>query len=135
MLRSWYISADLYIEITTWEELTVCFAHTFYLVDTNLDVHNMLQLIRDVVLNIVPTVYPMNPHAHCHMQSMMECYNVSSGPKDNDELWNINIPETEGSMYVASPDIMTNPMNQPLNIRKVNIGTEENPKFVSVEDY
>ena len=26
-------------------------------------------------------------------------------------------------------------MNQPLNIRKVNYGTEENPKFASVGDY
>ena len=26
-------------------------------------------------------------------------------------------------------------MSQPLKIRKVNIGTEENPKFVSVGDY
>ena len=27
------------------------------------------------------------------------------------------------------------PMNQPLKISKFNIGTEENPKFVSVGDY
>ena len=26
-------------------------------------------------------------------------------------------------------------MNQPLKIRKVNIGTEENPKFANVGDY
>ena len=66
---------------------------------------------------------------------MMECYNVSSGPKDDDELQNITIPETEGSRDVATPDILTDPMNQPLNIRKVNIGTEENPNFENVRDY
>ena len=27
------------------------------------------------------------------------------------------------------------PMNQPLKIRKVNIGMEENPKFVNVRNY
>ena len=38
-------------------------------------------------------------------------------------------------MDVAAPDIPTNPMNQPLKIRQVNIGTKENPKFASVGDY
>ena len=80
--------------MTTWKELTVFFSHTFYFAYTNPDVHNALQLIHDVVLNIVPVAYPMDPYAHCHMQSMMEFYNVSGGPEDDDELHNINIPET-----------------------------------------
>ena len=33
------------------------------------------------------------------------------------------------------PNVPTNPMSQPLKIRKVNIGTEESPKFTSVGDY
>ena len=33
------------------------------------------------------------------------------------------------------PDIPTDPMNQPLKIRIVNIGTKENKKFASVGDY
>ena len=41
----------------------------------------------------------------------------------------------EGSRDVTSPDIPTNPKNQPLNIRKFNIGMEENPKFASSRDY
>ena len=65
----------------------------------------------------------------------MECYNVSGDLEDDDELQNINIPETEGSRDVAAPDVPTDPMSQPLNIRKVNIGTEENSKFASVGDY
>ena len=59
----------------------------------------------------------------------MECYNVSGELEDDDDLQNINILETEGSRDVAAPDI------QPLKIKKVNIGTEENPKFASVGDY
>ena len=45
------------------------------------------------------------------MQSMMECYNVTGGPKDDDDLWNINILEIEGSQDVAAPDVLTDPMN------------------------
>ena len=65
---------------------------------------------------------------------MMECYNVSGEPAYDDELHNINIPKIEESRDVAALYILTNPMNQPLKIRKVNIGMEENPKFASVGD-
>ena len=118
-----------------WEELIFFFAQTFSFTDTNLDVKNTLHIIRDVVLKVVPVAYPVNPHAHCHLQSMMECYNVSGEPQDDDELWNINIPEIEGSRDVAMPDVPTGPMSHSLKIRKVNIGTKENPKFSSVWDY
>ena len=69
------------------------------------------------------------------MKLMMEYYNMSGEPKDDDELWNINILETEGSQDVTTPDVSTDPMTQPLKIKKVNIGTKENPKFASVGDY
>ena len=48
---------------------------------------------------------------------------------------NINILEIEGSQDVKTPDIPTDPMNQPLKIGKVNIGMEENPNSVNVGDY
>ena len=66
---------------------------------------------------------------------MMECYNVSDEPEDDDELQNINILDTRGNRDVAAQDIPTDPMHRPLNIRNVNIGMEENPKFASVGDY
>ena len=60
---------------------------------------------------------------------------MSSEPEDDDELWNINMLETKGSRDVVAPDVPTDPMSQPLKIRKVNIGIEENPKFARVGDY
>ena len=65
----------------------------------------------------------------------MTCYNLFGEPEDDDELRNVNIPESEGSRNVAAPDILTDSMNQPLNIWKVNIGSTENPKFANVGDY
>ena len=69
------------------------------------------------------------------MKSIMECYKISSEPEDDDKLRNITIPELEGSRNVAAIDIPTDPMSQPLKIRKVNIGTKENPKFANIGDY
>ena len=60
---------------------------------------------------------------------------MSDKLEDGDELWNINIPETEGSRDIAASDVPIDPMSEPLKIRKVNIGIEENPKFASVGDY
>ena len=96
MLRSWYISPELHREITTWEELTIFFTHTFSFADANPYVHNALQIIYDVVLKLVPVAYLVDRHAHCQMKSMVECYNMSRRPDDDDNLWNINIPEKEG---------------------------------------
>ena len=86
MPRSWYISAEIRMEITTWKDLIVCFAHTFCFTNANPDVHNALQIIWDVVLKVVSVAYPVDPHAHCHMQSMMECHNMYGEPEDDDEL-------------------------------------------------
>ena len=86
MPRLWYVLVELCRELTTWQELTFFFAHSFNFMGTNLNVHNVLQLIRDLVLKVVPVTYPVDPHACCHIQSMMECYYVSGGPGDDDEL-------------------------------------------------
>ena len=66
---------------------------------------------------------------------MMTCYNLSGEPEDDDESRNVNILESEGSCNVTTPDITTDSMSQPLKIRKVNIGSDENPKFSNVGDY
>ena len=66
---------------------------------------------------------------------MMTCYNLSGEPKDDDELQNVNILELEGSRDVTVPNIPTDSMSQPLKIRKVNIGSKENPNFANIRDY
>ena len=66
---------------------------------------------------------------------MMTCYNLSGEPKDDDDMRTVNIPKSEWSCDVATPYIQNDPMSQPLNIRKVNIGTEENRKFANIGAY
>ena len=86
MLRSWYVAIELHRTITTWEELSVFFMQTFSFQDDNPEVHNALQIIRDIVLKVIPVAYPVDPHAHYSIQSMMTCYNLSREPEDDDEL-------------------------------------------------
>ena len=98
-------------------------------------IHSALQHIYDVVLEVVSVAYHVDPHEAPMMQSMMECYNMTGGPDDGDDPRNINIPESEGSQDITTPEMPTEKMNQPLNIQKVNIGIEEKPKFVNIGDY
>ena len=69
------------------------------------------------------------------MKYMMTCYNLSGEPEDDDDMRNVNILGSKGSRNVVAPYIPTNPRSQLLNICKVNIGTEENPKFANIGDY
>ena len=86
--------------------------HTFGFAYTNVEVKNALQIIRDVVLKVIPIAYLVDPHAHFHIQSMMECYNLFGEPQDDDELRNINIPKTKGNQDVIAPDVSMDPMIQ-----------------------
>jgi hypothetical protein len=113
----------------------VCFTHTSSFADADPEVNNALQLIRDVILQVVPVAYPADPHTHCQMQSLMECFNISGGPEDGDDPRNVNILESEGSRVVVPPDAPSDPISHPLRIRKINIRTEDTPNFTDVEDY
>ena len=66
---------------------------------------------------------------------MMTCYNLSREPEDDDELRNVNILESEGIHDVATPNILTDLMSQPLKIQKFNIRSEENTKISNVGNY
>ena len=64
----------------------------------------------------------------------MECYNISREPKD-DDLWDIHILEYEGSRVLKGPGLSFDKFSNPLKIKKVNIGSLENPKFGNIGDY
>ena len=86
MPRSLYVAAKLCRTITIWEELSICFTQNFSFRDANPEVHNALQFIRDVVLKVALVAYPVDPHAQCHIQSMIFCYNLSGEPKDDGDM-------------------------------------------------
>ena len=54
---------------------------------------------------------------------------LTDDPKDT------NIPESEGSWELEGPGISSNKFLKPLNIKKVNIGSLDKPKFANIGDY
>lgn len=65
---------------------------------------------------------------------MLECYNVSTREEDED-LQKINIPKTEGHCEVQGPQIENPDISVPVKTKRVNIGMEAEPKFVTLSDY
>ena len=63
----------------------------------------------------------------------MACYNLA-GDLDDDPT-NINIPELEGTCVIEGIGISSDQFLKPLKIKKVNIGSPENPKFSNIGDY
>ena len=62
----------------------------------------------------------------------MACYNLDGEP--NDDPTNLNIPESEGMREVEGSGISSEQLLKPLRIKKVNIGSPENPKFANIGD-
>ena len=67
------------------------------------------------------------------IQQWMACYNLA-GDLDDDPT-NINILESEGTCKVEDSGISSDQFLKPLKIKKVNIGSPENPKFTNIGDY
>ena len=63
----------------------------------------------------------------------MACYYLAGNP--DDDLTNINIPESEGTHEVEGSGISSDQFLKPLKVKKVNIGSLENPKFANIGDY
>ena len=64
----------------------------------------------------------------------LECYNVTTEEGEEDPR-NIIIPELVGQCEVVGPEVEVPNISKPLKTKKVNIGSEVQPKFVNIGDY
>ena len=54
---------------------------------------------------------------------------------EDDDPWDIHIPESVGSRALKEPNLSFEKFLNPLKIKKVNIGSPENPKIANIGDY
>ena len=67
------------------------------------------------------------------VENARECYNFTIDEDENP--WNINISEYEGSRAVVGPPLECPEITAKLKIKKVNIGSEATLKLTSIGDY
>ena len=63
----------------------------------------------------------------------MAYYNLAGDPYDDPT--DINIPKSKGMQEVEGSGISSDQFLKPLKIKKVNIGSLDNPKFSNIGDY
>ena len=68
------------------------------------------------------------------VHNWMECYNIT-GELDDDDPLEINMLELEGIPIVEGASITNDQFLKPLNIKKVNIGSNENPNSSNIGYY
>ena len=67
------------------------------------------------------------------LQKLQGCYKINVD--EDDDPRKMNITETEGQRDVEGPGVEIPFIGQPINIKKVNIGTEETPNLANIGDY
>ena len=124
---------ELRQETQEWEGLAKKFSHTFEFADEHPIVDVALQMIKDKIFVEIPVEEANSHQCNATILQWMACYNLVEEP--NDDLTNINIPKLEGTRAVEGSSISSDQFLKPLKIKKVNIGSSENPKFANMRDY
>ena len=117
-----------------WETLSIRFTQTFEFTSEHPTVDVSLQVIKE---NIFEEILVVDTDFHqCSMtiHNLMQFYNLTGEP-DDDEPLEINIPESEGMSAVEGVVMYSDQFLRPLKIKKVNIGSAENPKSDNIGDY
>jgi hypothetical protein len=65
----------------------------------------------------------------------LSCYHVQEEAPYEDDPRNIQIEEFEGKRNVEGPPLESKVISVPIKIKKVNIGTTEQPKMANIGYY
>jgi hypothetical protein len=97
-----------------------------------------LKQIRGVIFIEEPEVEIMTEYQQQNRQMVNEplsCYHVQEEALDEDDPHNIHITEVEGEREVEGPSLESEVFAAPIKVKKVIIGTIDNPKMESIVDY
>lgn len=130
--KNWYAEAKLRHGTVSWANLAYSFVLTFSINDVCPALDAAIRLIHTRVFDD-EEVTEYQPDWKEQEANAVECYNLSI--EDEDDPRNINIPKSEGHCEVHGPAVELPEATQPLKTRKVNIGSEEEPKFATIGDY
>jgi len=86
---------------------------------------------KNIFENEVPCTWKLDWVTQLH--NVMESYNITT--KEEEDHRNIDITEYEGHHEVNGPEIEMHDIMKLLKTKKVNIGLEDEPKFVTIGDY
>jgi hypothetical protein len=122
----------------SWTVLQQNFRVTFSFEHENPNIDATLKQIRGMVFikqpkfKLITKEQQWNRHT---VKELLSCYHVQEEAPDEDDLCDIQIEEVEGEREVECPPLESEVIVVSIKVKKVNIGTMENPKMASIGDY
>jgi hypothetical protein len=88
--------------------------------------------IKDPKVELIIEEQQKNIHT---MKELFSCYHVQEEVPDEDDTCDIQIEEVEGEREVEGPPLEKKVIVASIKVKKVNVGTVENPKMANIRDY
>jgi hypothetical protein len=135
---NWYTDQEMHKETKEWATLQQNFIVTFSFEHENPNIDVALKRIRNIIFIEEPEVESITEAQQRNKKTfkdLLSCYNVQEEAPDEDDLCDIQIEEVEVERDVEGPPLESEVISMPIKIKKVNIGTTEQPKIVSIGDY
>ena len=132
--RNRYTETELRRGTITWPLMIESFQLTFSFESEHPSIDQGLNCIRNKTFGQSPLPEYSQPDWAVQMEHALECYNFTTGEED-DNPRNINIPESEGTRKIEGPQLDIPAITEHIKLKKINIGTEAEPKFASIGDY
>jgi len=131
---NWYLETKLRHGTAEWDVLRESFLLTLSFEDGFESIDEALQEIKIAILRTLKELVEWAQlDWSTQLRHTLKCYNVIA--KEEDDPQKITIPKTERQCEVKGPKVVNPDISNPLKTRLVNIGTEEEPKFVKIGDY
>jgi hypothetical protein len=114
------------------------FKATFSFEHENPNIDASLKQIRGVIFIKEPEIKLITEQQQRNKQTVKEllsCYHIQEEAPDEDDPRDIQIEEVEGERDVERPPIELEVISAPIKVKKVNIGTTEQPKMASIGDH
>jgi hypothetical protein len=125
----------LHLITADWEGMMQNFVTTFLFDSQYPLVDQELHIVRQKVFKD-PSSPPLEQEADewtAPLQKLQGCYNINAD--EDDDPRKVNIAKIEGQIDVEVPRVELPFIGQPINIKKINIGTEQTLKLANVGDY
>jgi hypothetical protein len=132
---NWYLQAKMCLTTAYWHSMTQNFIATFLVESHHPTIDQALQVIRHKFFEEAPNL-PIGKEEYewaTPLQKLQGCYNINVDEYDDPR--NVNIAENEGQRDIEGPGVELPFIGQPIKIKKVNIGMDQEPKLANVGDY
>jgi hypothetical protein len=133
-----YVDQELRKGTAEWTTLQQNFIVTFSFEHENPNIDSTLKQIRGVIFIKEPQVELITEYQQQNRQivkELLSCDHVHEEELDEYDPHNIQITEIEGEREVEGPSLESESFSMPIKVKKVNNGTNDNPKMASIGDY